>query len=250
MEIRETGNTKVEDDAGSALDASAAASPPPPAAAAFAVALKLPDFWLHDPPSWFVHVEAQLALRSISADATKYHHVVALLDPLATRRTMTLLREPPTQGKYAALKGLLLRRYALSDAERAEKLLSLSGLGGGTALELMENMLSLLGPDDGGFLFAHLFLRQLPAAVRAGLANSPFLATRDYRSLAEEADQIFLSTHTFDVHALATDPAAASAPASPGVSDPSLTAGIAMDKCNRMAGCCKRTKLQSGEQLR
>lgn len=102
---------QVKDDAGSALDASAAVGPPPPAAAAaaFAVALKLPDFWLHDPPSWFVHVEAQFALHGISADDMKYHHVVALLDPLATHRAMTLLWDPPTQGKYAVLKGLLLR---------------------------------------------------------------------------------------------------------------------------------------------
>lgn len=80
----------------STLDASAAASPLPPAAATFAVALELPDFWLHDPPSWFVHVEAQFAFRGISADDTKYHHVVASLDPLATRRALTLLRDPPT----------------------------------------------------------------------------------------------------------------------------------------------------------
>ncbi|CAI5688922.1 unnamed protein product [Oreochromis niloticus] len=231
---------RAADNADSATDASAATGPPPPVAATFAVALKLPDFWLHDPPSWFVHVEAQFALRGISADDTKYHHVVASLDPLATRRAMTLLRDPPAQGKYAALKELLLRRYALSDAERAEQLLNLSGLGGGTALELMENMLSLLGPDDGGFLFVHLFLRQLPAAVRAVLANSPLLPAKDYRSLAEEADRILLASRTFDVHALATDlPAAPSTPppASPGASAPLLTAGIATRRHRRKSIC-------------
>ncbi|CAI5660075.1 unnamed protein product [Oreochromis niloticus] len=153
---------------------------------------------------------------------------------------MTLLRDPPAQGKYAALKELLLRRYALSDAERAEQLLNLSGLGGGTALELMENMLSLLGPDDGGFLFVHLFLRQLPAAVRAVLANSPLLPAKDYCSLAEEADRILLASRTFDVHALATDsPAAPSTPppASPGASAPLLTAGIATRRHRRKSIC-------------
>ncbi|KAL4008976.1 hypothetical protein ACER0C_002828 [Sarotherodon galilaeus] len=201
---------------GSALDASAAASPLPPAAAAFAVPLQLADFWLHDPPSWFVHVEAQFALRGISADDTKYHQVVASLDP-----------------PYAALKELLLRRYALSDAERAEKLLSLSGLGGGTALELMERMLSFLGPDDGGFLFAHIFLRQLPAAVRAGLANSLLLGTKDYRSLAEDADRILLATRAFHDHDLV--PALPAAPSTspltcPDVSAPSLAVKVAAQR--------------------
>ncbi|XP_063316974.1 leukotriene B4 receptor 1-like [Pelmatolapia mariae] len=64
------GKNNAEDDASSALDTSATAGPPPPAAAKFAVVLKLPDFWLHDPASWFVHVEAQFTLRGISADDT------------------------------------------------------------------------------------------------------------------------------------------------------------------------------------
>ncbi|CAI5682198.1 unnamed protein product [Oreochromis niloticus] len=169
----------------SALDASAAASPLPPAAAAFAVPLELPDFWLHDPPSWFVHVEAQFALRGISADDTKYHQVVASLDPLATRR-----------------------------------------LGGGTALELMERMVSFLGPDDGGFLFAHIFLRQLPAAVRAGLANSPLLGTKDYRSLAEDADRILLATRAFHDHDLVPASPPTSPLTCPDVSAPSLAAKV------------------------
>ncbi|CAI5658052.1 unnamed protein product [Oreochromis niloticus] len=73
-----------------------------------------------------MHVEAQFALRGISADDTKYHHVVASLDPLATRRAMPLLRDPPAQGKYAALKELLLRRYALSQLLPAKDYRSLA----------------------------------------------------------------------------------------------------------------------------
>ncbi|XP_076734505.1 LOW QUALITY PROTEIN: uncharacterized protein K02A2.6 [Maylandia zebra] len=218
---------RLDDEASSSLEASAAAGLSPPPMAAFAVALKLPDFWLHDPPSWFVHVEAQFALRGVSADDTKYHHVVASLDPLSTRRVMTLLRDPPAQGKYTTLKALLLRRYSLSDAERAEKLLSLAGLGDGTALELFESMLSLLGADDGGFLFTHLFLRQLPAPVRAGLANSPLLATKDYRSLAEEADRILLATRTFGVQAIVQDSPACSPATSPMLQGPSDSSTVA-----------------------
>lgn len=54
-------------------------------------------------------------------------------------------------------------------------------------------------------LFAHLILQQLPAAVRTGLTNFPFLAVKSYRSLPEEADRILLATRTFDVHALVPD---------------------------------------------
>ncbi|CAI5671341.1 unnamed protein product [Oreochromis niloticus] len=143
---------------------------------------------------------------------------------------MTLLQDPPAQGKYTALKVLPLQRYSLSDAERAEQLLSLAGLGDGTALEVMESMLSLLAADDGGFLFTHLFLRQLPAPVRAGLANSPLLATKDYRSLAEEPDRILLATRSFGIQAIVPDSPAFSPAPSPmlqGPSDLSTVAEIA-----------------------
>ncbi|XP_025763337.1 uncharacterized protein LOC112846992 isoform X1 [Oreochromis niloticus] len=85
---------RLDDEASSGLEASAAAGLSPSPMAAFAVALKLPDFWLHNPPPWFVHIEAQFSLRGVSADDTKYHHVVASLDPLSTRRVMTLLWDP------------------------------------------------------------------------------------------------------------------------------------------------------------
>lgn len=42
-----------------------------------------------------------------------------MLDLLSTRRVMTLFLDSTTQGKYTALKALLLQRYSFSDAELA-----------------------------------------------------------------------------------------------------------------------------------
>ena len=170
--------------------------------AVFAATVKLPEFWQHDPDPWFQHIEAQFNLRGITVDATKYYHVVAALDSSTTRRVMGLLREPPTDGKYDALKVQLLRLFQLSDTERAERLLSLNGLGDSKPTELMENMLALLGSGDVSFLFVQLFLRQLPPPVRTALATSPLVRTKDYRGLAEEADRILLASRQYSVHAL------------------------------------------------
>lgn len=148
-----------------------------------------------------MYVEAQFVL----ADDTKYHHVVALQDLLSTRRVMTLLRDPPTRGKYTALKALLLRLYSLSDAKREKKLLFL-----------------LLQMDDGEFLFTHVFVQQMP--VRGGLANSPLLAVKDYRSLAEKADRILMATRSFGIQAIVPD------------SPMSVVAGIAAP-CTTEKGC-------------
>ncbi|CAF98772.1 unnamed protein product [Tetraodon nigroviridis] len=168
--------------------------------------VKLPDFWLSDPAPWFQHVEALFHLRGVTEDDSKYYLVVAALDQQSTRRVMQLLRDPPPRGKYAALKELLLRRFGLSAAERADKLLSLPGLGDGSAVDLMDSMLSLLGSDEGGFLFPHIFLRQLPHPVRAALANSPSLAAGDFRGLAEEADRVLLTARRTSVRSVLADP--------------------------------------------
>lgn len=179
---------------------SAGASAPSPAV--FAATVKLPEFWQHDPEPWFQHVEAQFHLRGITSDDTKYYHVVAALDSSSTRRVMGLLRDPPLANKYGSLKDQLLRLYQLSDTERAERLLSLNGLGDSKPTELMENMLALLGSGDTSFLFIQLFLRQLPPSVRTALASSPLVRTKDYRGIAEEADRILLASRQYRVQAL------------------------------------------------
>ena len=84
-----------------------------PAAAAnvgavYAATVKLPDFWQHNPRSWFQYIEAQFQLRGITQDVTKYFHVVAALDASTTARSMVRLEAPPAVGMYDALKAFLV----------------------------------------------------------------------------------------------------------------------------------------------
>ena len=57
--------------------------------------------------------------------------------------------------------------------------------------EVMDKMLALLGDHRPCFLFRHIFLRLLPEAIRAALANSSNIS--DYRALAKEADNLYNS---------------------------------------------------------
>lgn len=158
--------------------------------------------------------------------------MVAALDQQSTRRVMSLLRSPPQSGMYAAPKQLLLRRYCLSSAKRADKILSLSGLGDSTAVDLMDDMLSLLGTDDGDFLFPHIFQRQLPPQVRTALANSPRLTASDYRGLAEEADRILLATRRFVVQSTAMEPQQRT------VEDPAVVSAVGVMTPRRKSSLC------------
>ena len=107
--------------------------------------LKLPDFWVTSPAAWFVHVESLFALHGLVDDDRQYHYVVAALPSSVASRLVGLLTRPPAYDKYDALKTHLLYSFTLSEAERADKLFSLGGLGSRRPSELMEHMLGLLG---------------------------------------------------------------------------------------------------------
>ena len=204
--------------------------------AIYAATVKLPDFWQNNPRSWFQHIEAQFQLRGITQDVTKYFHVVAALDASTTARSMVRLEAPPDVGKYDALKAFLVNLFELSELEKADRLLSLNGLGDGKPSELMERMLAVLGSADPSFLFAHIFLRQLPAPVRTALASSPLFASKDYRAVAVEADRIFLANRQQFVHAL-LPPQHTSAPFPPQGYDPDTAAAVTARR-QRDDGCC------------
>ena len=48
------------------------------------VSLKLPPFWPNKTTLWFAHAEAQLHLRGITVDKTKFAHVLTMLDSSTT----------------------------------------------------------------------------------------------------------------------------------------------------------------------
>lgn len=152
-----------------------------------ATAVKLPSFWIREPDIWFVQAESQFALRGITSDETKYHHLVSSLDNVSASRMRNILKNPPATEKYKALKDILLQTFSLSEEQRAASLLDLPELGDMSASELMDKMLGLLGEHSSCFLFKHIFLRRLPDDVRAILTHSKI---DDMRELALAADAL------------------------------------------------------------
>ena len=110
--------------------------------------------------------------RGITADETKYYQVVAALDPDTASRSLAIISSPPPTCKYSTIKSSLTDAYGLSEAEKAVMLLDIKKLGDRKPSEVMDKMLALLGDHRPCFLFRHIFLRLLPEAIRAPLANS------------------------------------------------------------------------------
>ncbi|GFO09196.1 transposon ty3-g Gag-Pol polyprotein [Plakobranchus ocellatus] len=88
-------------------------------------ALKLPTFWTTCPSAWLAQTEAQFALHEITADETKYYHVVAALEAATASRSLAVFCSPPPTCKYGAIKSFLTDAYGLSEAEKAAMLLDI-----------------------------------------------------------------------------------------------------------------------------
>ena len=79
----------------------------------------------------------------------------------------------------------------MSEYQRAELLVNHPSLGDRKPSKLMDSMLSLV-PENyvPDFVFRYMFLRRLPAEVRAHLVKNRI---EDRHELAEEADRLFVA---------------------------------------------------------
>ena len=115
--------------------------------------------------------------------------MITMLDSNTAELAMEIIGNPA----YQVLKTRLTGAFALSDNERAKRLLEMNRLGDKTPSQSLSSMLSLvLDGQDPGFLFRKIFL---PIEVHTHLVQSTKIGTNaaSLRELASEADKYFAS---------------------------------------------------------
>lgn len=155
------------------------------------VSVKLPPFWPADPHLWFAQVEAQFAIKGITAQKTKFDYVVSSLSPEFATEVRDLLIRPPEDTPYDTLKTQLIKRTAATDQQKLQQLLSTEELGDRRPTQLLRRMQQLVGNTPGladGALLRELFLQRLPATVRMVLASAD--SSTPLTELAQMADKI------------------------------------------------------------
>ena len=153
---------------------------------------KLPDFWASSPAAWFGVAESQFGLREVRGQRDRFALVTAVLPESSARRVAHILAAPG-DACYDDLKAALLSAHQLTAFQKAEQLFSSEPLGDRRPSELLSEMLELVHPgEESTRLFALLFLRRLPAAVRLLLTED---AHTDVRALAGKADRCVASLH-------------------------------------------------------
>ena len=136
--------------------------PPVDAAPLAAVALELLPFDAIDPELWFIQCEAQFGIKNITVDQTKYYHVVAALNSVVQRQIESTLIAPPVANKFDNLKQVLLATYALSDEEKADKLLNANSFGDLKPSDILAYMRGL----ESSALFKQVCLCTFPTESR------------------------------------------------------------------------------------
>lgn len=150
------------------------------------VAIKPPPFWKADPKLWFVQLEAQFALSSITADLTKYNHVLSVVDTSILSQISELLLNPPADNKYNAIKDRLISIYSDSQEKKLKTLLSDMNLGDKKPSQLLNEMTRLGGSSVSCELLKTLWMQHLPAQMQSVLATS----NDNLDNLAKMADKI------------------------------------------------------------
>lgn len=150
------------------------------------VGIKYAPFWRANPSTWFSQLESQFVLAGVTSSITRYHHLVAALQPEELAIVGDILSAPPKEDPYAALKTRLINQYEVSEDTRLRELISGMQLGDKKPSRLLLEMRSKAGEQVSDELLKTLFLQRLPQNVQQILAISGDKLDK----LAEMADGI------------------------------------------------------------
>ena len=100
-------------------------------------------------------------------------------------RVRDVIKHPPQEGKYEALKNQLLRTCSLSKKIRASKVIDYPAIGDGSYTKIADDFVGWLEGDANNMVVRELFLRHLLENIRAILDEDESSCLRE---LAKRAD--------------------------------------------------------------
>jgi len=155
------------------------------------VAFRIPDFWPHDPSTWFRKIESKFRICNIRQSSTKYDHLLSALPTNICSSINDSLAEidENADNAYEPLKELLMTRYTMDRWARAFKLHKFPEIGNMKPSEMMRQMKALLPLDSTACTyFMAAFLLRLPADMIDHIISQDF---KDCTKMAEYADKLY-----------------------------------------------------------
>lgn len=148
---------------------------------------KLPKFWKEEPDLWFAQVEAAFRVAHITTDLTKYDYLITNLDAQVLPFVSDIIRDPPAQGKYEAVKSRILTAFAETPERKLRRVLKGQLLGDQKPSHFLQHIKNLAAGQCSEAILQSLFLEQMPEQLRGILAVSQ---DTDLTSLAALADKV------------------------------------------------------------
>lgn len=157
----------------------------PPAASK---AIHLPSFQAKDVEFWFLQVEAMFRTANITNDQCKFDLVITALDLQAAADIRDVLRNPPDEDRYEAIKKALVDRLAVSESARIERILSNEPIGDRTPSQHLRHLQAIAGNNFSAQVLTSLWLKTLPSDVKLVVAGT--MDTLPLDKLAAMADNV------------------------------------------------------------
>lgn len=148
----------------------AAAPPNDDANALFTVGIKAPPFYRNNPDAWFLMLESQFALRRITAEETRFHHLVSHLP----EDIASVLLSANTPLNYTELKKAITEMLQKSQQEKINDLLNVTDLGGdkpSVFVRRLSSKMAQCGLQASPDMIKATLLRCLPAELRLALSG-------------------------------------------------------------------------------
>ncbi|GBN68032.1 hypothetical protein AVEN_217857-1 [Araneus ventricosus] len=136
------------------------------------VAVKAPPFWHANPALWIRQMESQFTLAGVTSEITKFHYIVAALQPEELEIVGDIMLNPPADESYGALRTRLCSQYADSEEQRFRDLIFGMQLGDRKPSRPLLEMRSKAENKISEELMKSLFLQRLPTHLHQILAIS------------------------------------------------------------------------------
>lgn len=160
----------------------------PPSSSIESVVIRLPQFWVNSPETWFAQAEAQFLIGRINKDILKYNHVLTSLPQTALESVLDFIQNPPASNIYEQFKNTLIERHSLSEERRIEKLLSSEEIGDRKPSEYLRSLKQLAGASGSisNTFIKKLWLRRLPQIISIALIPQQDKEESEIVSLADK----------------------------------------------------------------
>lgn len=156
--------------------------------------ITLPHFQSRDVEFWFHQVEALFRTGNVVNDQAKYDHVLAALDYTAASDIRDVIKNPPEDNKYDALKAALIDRLAVSETTRIKQILSNEQMGDRTPSQHLRHLKSSAGSNFSDTVLQSIWMEALPPNVKLIVAGDTGLPLDKLAAMADRIMDVAGST--------------------------------------------------------